>query len=218
MRPATCRPPLRIHLRVRHRSTHSKRIGGGRGTWILLPLFLVVPDNGPEETGRVAVLQALAASHQGLEAGDVQKVLGVLGPSCFMADERSSGGPKRLSAHLFLTSEKLQAWPKKFLGEAGPYRNASEPLSVSIRATPPWPSHATRAATVSGGGSRRKLLGFSAAATVNGASAASSFGTSSSQSRSDVAARHGRSGGVRRPAGPTPTLRTPRSSRPSSSR
>lgn len=103
------------------------------GTWILLPLFLVVPDNGPEETGRVAVLQALAAYHQGLEAGEVQKVLGVLGPSCFMADERSSGGPKRLSAHLFLTGEKLQAWPKKFLGEAGPYRNASEPLSVSIR-------------------------------------------------------------------------------------
>ncbi len=56
-----------------------------------------------------------------------------LGPSYFMADERSAGGPQRISAHLFLSGDRLDSWPRDYLEEAGPHRNTFETISVSIR-------------------------------------------------------------------------------------
>jgi len=82
---------------------------------------------------REAVVAALSAYHAALEAGAAEDVLDVLGPTLFMADEKSSGGPDRVSAHLFLTGDELAQWPRAFLDEAGPYQNDFVVVSVSIR-------------------------------------------------------------------------------------
>ena len=82
---------------------------------------------------REAITGALSAFHAALQNGESEKAGRFLGPSLFMADERSSGGPDRMSAHMFLAGEELQSWPRSFLEEAGPYRNDFRVLSVSVR-------------------------------------------------------------------------------------
>jgi hypothetical protein len=101
-------------------------------TWILLSLLLGIVEGGPDRADRTAVLQTLREYHDGLEAVDVRRVLRVLGPTYFIADE-STAGRERIGAHLFLTGDKLMAWPRAFLEEAGPYQNTFESVSVSIR-------------------------------------------------------------------------------------
>ncbi len=95
---------------------------------ILFTLVSAAAAGSPEEE----IIRALGQYHAGLEAGDTSRVLEVLGPTYFMADERTTGG-ERLRAHMFLTGDKLQRWPKNFLEQAGPYRNAFETISVSVR-------------------------------------------------------------------------------------
>jgi hypothetical protein len=102
---------------------------------IVLALFFLageLTDFGQTGADQQAILGVLRAYHAALEAGQPSKAVETLGPSYFMADERTGGSP-RLAAHLFLTDEKLRAWPKAFLDEAGPYRNEFKTLSVSIR-------------------------------------------------------------------------------------
>lgn len=89
--------------------------------------------------GRAAVeggdpVSAIRAFHAALEANQPQRASEQLGPSFFIADESSaSDRPKRVRAHLFLRDERLRDWPRRYLEEVGPYRNAFEIVSVSVR-------------------------------------------------------------------------------------
>ena len=99
----------------------------------LAVLFMLFAAAGsPAGPAEDAVGRALGQYHAGLEAGDAARVLEVLGPTYFMADERTTGA-ERLRAHLFLSGDKLRRWPKSFLEQAGPYRNTFETISVSVR-------------------------------------------------------------------------------------
>jgi hypothetical protein len=80
-----------------------------------------------------AIIGVLSAYHTALQAGEPQKVVKLVGPSYFMADENSSGGSDRLKAHLFLAGQKLESWPSAFLDDVGPYRNEFSVVSVSVR-------------------------------------------------------------------------------------
>jgi hypothetical protein len=87
----------------------------------------------PNDDGTEAVVRVLRSYHSALAAGQPQAVLAVLGPSYFMADERTQADAKAISAHLFLTGERLRSSPKNYLDQVGPHRNAFETVSVSIR-------------------------------------------------------------------------------------
>jgi len=101
---------------------------------VLAGLAAPITTTAVEDAERDSVVRALGAYHAALEAGEPERVLDALGPSFFMANEETSkGGAGRLGAHLFLAGESLRAWPEAFLREAGPYRNAFEVQSVSIR-------------------------------------------------------------------------------------
>ena len=100
---------------------------------ILLGLTGLGADSVPPGDERGAVTTALSGYHRALQADRPATVLQFIGPTLFMADERSSGGSDRLSAHLFLTGQALQSWPRAYLNEVGPYRNEFRVLSVSIR-------------------------------------------------------------------------------------
>ncbi len=103
---------------------------------VWLAVLALAQGAGSERTesgDREAVLQVLRSYHQALQRGDSAAAVLLLGPSLFIADERSAGGPERVKAHLFLTGSRLAAWPGSFLKEAGPYRNAFEAVSVSLR-------------------------------------------------------------------------------------
>ena len=98
-------------------------------TWIAV-LFLAA---APAPTDEEAVAKAVKEYHAAFEAGDAARVLAVLGPTDFIGDEKSAGGKERMSAHFFKVGETLRDWPKNFLTQAGPYRDATEILSVSVR-------------------------------------------------------------------------------------
>lgn len=112
--------------------------------WLLVCIATLVaaaPAGASEDAERDSVVRALAAYHAALEAGDTTRVSRTIGPSFFMADEKTAAasrahaeaGAGTLSAHLYLEGEALRAWPGAFLREAGPYRNAFEVQSVSLR-------------------------------------------------------------------------------------
>ncbi len=100
---------------------------------ILLGLADLGSSGEPPAADREAVIGALSGYHGALQAGQPEKVLQFIGPTYFMADEKSSAESGRLSAHLFLTGQALQSWPSAYLNEVGPYRNEFRVLSVSIR-------------------------------------------------------------------------------------
>jgi hypothetical protein len=56
------------------------------------------PPAQPAGEDRGAVTQVLAAYHAALQAGEAPNVARLLGPSLFMADERTSGGSDRVNA------------------------------------------------------------------------------------------------------------------------
>ncbi len=100
---------------------------------MLLGLMGLAPRGEASGGEREAVVEILTAYHAALQAGEPQGVGRLLGPSYFMADESSAAGSEQMSAHMYLTGAELQAWPRAFLNEAGPYRNEYRVLSVSIR-------------------------------------------------------------------------------------
>lgn len=90
---------------------------------------LLAANQGDEQL----VVGVIRAYHQAFSAGEPEKVVALLGPSYFISDERPEAGAKRLSAHFFLTGDKLRAWPKNYLDQVGPHKSSSETLSVSLR-------------------------------------------------------------------------------------
>jgi hypothetical protein len=83
-----------------------------------------------EESAPVATVRAY---HQALAAGRPGDVTKLLGPTYFMADEKSGEGPHRLNAHMALAGERLASWPKNYLEQAGPHQNEFVTLAVSMR-------------------------------------------------------------------------------------
>jgi len=75
----------------------------------------------------------IRAYHEALAAEDPARVVRLLGPTFFMADETPDEGEKRFGAHLFLVGKRLESWPTNYLTEVGPHLNVFETLSVSIR-------------------------------------------------------------------------------------
>jgi hypothetical protein len=80
-----------------------------------------------------AVVRAVKEYHAGFEAGDPARVLEVLGPTYFIGDEASAGGKERVKAHFFKVGQTLQDWPRNFLASAGPYKDSTVVLNVSVR-------------------------------------------------------------------------------------
>lgn len=104
------------------------------GSWLVaVALVAQASSTEPGASDRQAVLAALRSYHEAFQKEDVTAVSQLLGPSVFIADERSSEGPERVRAHLFLAGARLASWPGNFLLQAGPYRNSFETVSVSVR-------------------------------------------------------------------------------------
>ncbi len=104
------------------------------GSWrVAVALAAQASSTEPGASDREAVLAVLRSYHDAFQKEDVSAVAPLLGPSVFIADERSAGGPERVKAHLFLAGPRLASWPGSFLQQAGPYRNSFEAVSVSVR-------------------------------------------------------------------------------------
>lgn len=82
---------------------------------------------------RQAVVDVLRQYHAAFSAGAPERVAALLGPSFFIAGERSDRPTERIAAHLYHTGPKLAAWPGNYLEQAGPHVNEFETISVSIR-------------------------------------------------------------------------------------
>jgi hypothetical protein len=95
---------------------------------------LVVPQAAadPAEADQKAVVEALTAYHAAMGSGDGAKVVEQIGPTLLMAGEESAGKDK-LTAHLFLTGERLAHWPTNYLKQVGPHESRSIVLSVNVR-------------------------------------------------------------------------------------
>jgi hypothetical protein len=100
---------------------------------LLLALAGPAPADEQPADEREAVTKVLSGYHAALQAGQPEKVLEFIGPTLFMADEKSTAESDRLNAHLFLTGQTLQSWPGNYLKQVGPYSNEFRVLSVSIR-------------------------------------------------------------------------------------
>jgi hypothetical protein len=79
------------------------------------------------------VLAPITAFHAALTAGEPEAAAAQLGPSFFIADERSDTEIGRVRAHLYLSGERLAAWPGRYLDEVGPHSSESVMVSTSIR-------------------------------------------------------------------------------------
>ena len=90
------------------------------------------PDPRPPDD-REAVVSTLRGYHAALAGAQPDKVVDLLGPSYFMADERTGQASDRLSAHLFLDGERLKSWPGNYLREVGPHQNQFTTIAVSVR-------------------------------------------------------------------------------------
>ena len=90
------------------------------------------PDPRPPDD-REAVVSTLRGYHAALARAQPDKVVDLIGPSYFMADERPAQGSERLSAHLFLAGERLESWRRDYLREVGPHQNQFTTVAVSIR-------------------------------------------------------------------------------------
>lgn len=86
----------------------------------------------PAAIEKKAVVEALAAYHAAMTAGDAAKVVAQIGPTLLMAEEQTTGAD-RLKAHLFLTGERLANWPGNYLKQVGPHESRSAVVSVDVR-------------------------------------------------------------------------------------
>ena len=85
------------------------------------------------DTDKQAVIDVIASFHTAISSGDTSKVVRTLGPTFFIADERSNATDDRVRAHMFLTGDRLSAWPGNYLREVGPHRSTSVIRSINIR-------------------------------------------------------------------------------------
>ena len=100
---------------------------------VLSAICTAVPAQAePSEEQRV-LAEVLTRYHAALSAGESEQAAATLGPSLFMADDRTGGGAERTSAHLFLAGDELVAWPAAYLAEVAPHQNEFRILSVSVR-------------------------------------------------------------------------------------
>ena len=102
-----------------------------RFTVVAMALMVATYIHASEGDAGQAV-RAVEAFHERLAAGDAAGAAALLGPTLFIADERTSGGD-RLSVHFFRTGPGLVAWPAGYLKEVGPHANSANVLSVSHR-------------------------------------------------------------------------------------
>ena len=99
-----------------------------------MTLALAVPQAAadPAEADKKAVVETLTAYHSAMGSGDAARVVEQIGPTLLMAGEESTGKDK-LTAHLFLTGERLARWPTNYLKQVGPHESRSSVLSVNVR-------------------------------------------------------------------------------------
>ena len=71
--------------------------------------------------------------HDGFLKNDPEMVLSSLGQHFSMTNGNFSDDPTDWQAHLFLAGDDLEAWPKLFVQEAGPYKNRTHFLHCDIR-------------------------------------------------------------------------------------
>ena len=95
------------------------------------------PDARPLDD-KEAVVSTLRGYHAAFAAAQPDKVTELLGPSYFMADEKSQKSSESVSAHLFLAGERLRSWPRNYLREVGPTRTSSRPSPCPFAETPRW--------------------------------------------------------------------------------
>ena len=102
----------------------------------LLGLLVPAPQSlaaQQDAADRDAILAVLSGYHAAFTAGQPDSVFALLGPSYFMADERTGAGADRASPHLFLSGERLRKWPANSHAAAAPHANTFELLHWSVR-------------------------------------------------------------------------------------
>ena len=102
--------------------------------WLIAVALISACTHGAMADDQSDVVAPITAFHAALTANDPAAATAQLGPSFFIADERTSAQTDRVRAHLYLSGERLTAWPARYLSEAGPHRSESTVVSVSVRA------------------------------------------------------------------------------------